>query len=134
MQLIGRTVTVPLDKAALEDGAAEFDFRLGGTAETVKVDVLDEAGNVIREFADLPTEAGKLHHLSWDGLNDDGQAVADGTYSLRLTAVDTAGKAVAGTTFGTSRVNRLSIEDGLSTLHLANGLTAYAAQVVSVEE
>lgn len=133
MQFIGRAVTVPGAALVLEGGSARFGYAVSTDAKTVTAEVLGEDGTVIRRFEDLPTSAGKVHDVDWDGLDSYGLPVPDGTFTVKLTALDTEPEAIAGTTFATSQVERLTFDGWISTLHLANGEEVYAAQVVAVE-
>ena len=133
MQYIGRTVTVPGTKVTLENGAGSFGFLLGATARSVKAEILAADGTVIRRFADLPTEPGNMHEVDWDGLDNVGLPVPDGIYTIRLTALDAEGEAVTATAHTATRVERLTLDGWTSTLHLANGETAFPGQVIGVE-
>lgn len=133
MQLIGRTVTVPGNTVALENGAGGFDYQLSTSAQSMKAEILADDGKVIRQFESLPTGAAEMHHVTWDGLDRLGLPVPDGTFTVKLTALDSAGNTIGVTGYSTATVQRLSLETGLSTLHLDNGKTAYSAQVVAVE-
>ena len=52
-------------------------------AGSVRVDVLDAAGRMVRRLHDAPLAAG-AHRLAWDGRTDDGTRAAPGVYLCRL--------------------------------------------------
>ena len=133
MQFIGRTVTVPSTKLVLTSGSADFGLVLGATAKAVTAEVLADDGTVIRRFEDLPTAAGAMHRVDWDGLDGVGLPVPDGTFQVKLTALDADGNAIGATTYTSAKVQRLSLDGWISTLHLSTGETAYSGQVVAVE-
>jgi hypothetical protein len=54
-------------------------------SESVRLDVFDAAGRLVRELADGPLAAG-THVREWDGLNAGGVPVASGVYFYRLEA------------------------------------------------
>lgn len=64
-----------------------FGIDLQGDATKVTVKVLDPSGAVVRtmELGDLKTG---VHTLQWDGNNDGGQPLADGKYSITVSASD----------------------------------------------
>ena len=65
-------------------------FDLSATARAVRVQIVDAKGQVVgtRDF-DAP-QAG-VHTFDWDGLDQDGHAVASGKYRLRAFGVDDDG-------------------------------------------
>jgi len=61
----------------------------GDTAVTARV--LDPGGQVVRLLADRLGIPVGTHTLTWDGLNEDGRAVADGVFRLHLETADPSG-------------------------------------------
>ena len=95
---IGKTVSAATDTAALKDGAAKWDYTLGGTADNVKLSILDSTGKTVwSEQASGDDLAKGKHSLEWDGKNSAGNTLADGNYILQVTATN-AGAAVAADT------------------------------------
>jgi len=83
--LVGRTVLAPGASLALQPGTpANFAVATSGSADTVSVDLTDAGGKVVRHM-DLGAVSG-MQQLSWDGLDNDGNAVAAGSYSVSVTA------------------------------------------------
>ncbi len=80
------------------DGNVPLSFELQGEASTVTVEVLDANGNVIRRL-DLDDLGKGLHEVTWDGKNQDGEAVEDGVYTFRVEARDSEGQDVAASLF-----------------------------------
>ncbi|KDC75988.1 flagellar hook capping protein [Bordetella bronchiseptica MBORD635] len=95
VSMIGKGVLMPGDKVSLgtdpndpaQRGATPFGIDLQGDAAKVTVKVLDPSGAVVRtmELGDLKTG---VHTLQWDGNNDGGQPLADGKYSITVSASD----------------------------------------------
>ena len=63
--LVGRDVTVPGDQFAVTDGSAEAAFELAGSADSVKVEVLNGAGLVV-DTLDLGALGEGRHGFEWD--------------------------------------------------------------------
>jgi flagellar basal-body rod modification protein FlgD len=83
--LIGRTVDVETSRFALKDGAPpELSYRLGATAP-VTVAIVDANGKTVRTM-ELGTAAAGTHALDFDGKDGAGNALPDGTYTIRATA------------------------------------------------
>ncbi|MRR16957.1 MAG: hypothetical protein EG826_10920, partial [Deltaproteobacteria bacterium] len=68
----------------IKDGT-DFFFRLSST-QSVKINVINERGEVVRTFNDDSLNNTSGGTVSWNGFNDSGMVVADGNY--RITIVD----------------------------------------------
>jgi hypothetical protein len=58
------------------------------TTGPVILKVYNVAGQLVRTLVDDVVDAGKVHEVTWKGLNDAGQDVASGVYFYRLVAGD----------------------------------------------
>ena len=91
--MIGRKVAVPNGPLVLLGGQpidASVDLPTG--ADGVQMQVMDEKGQVVRKQIFGPQMVGAMK-LSWDGLNDGGAAMPDGTYTMQVLA-SAQGKAI----------------------------------------
>ena len=85
--LIGKSVAVP-------DAAVQVTNGVGGQgviplptgAAGLQVNVLDASGNVVRELT-YPAQPVGDFSLSWDGMDADGEVVADGSYRFAAAGV-----------------------------------------------
>jgi flagellar basal-body rod modification protein FlgD len=108
MTLAGRSVLVPGSRLALAAPAAgsppeaRGGLQLAADASSVKVEVKDAAGAVVRTI-DLGARTAGISSFRWDGLADGGSAAAPGTYTFTVTAT-AAGKAVASQALACVRV------------------------------
>jgi len=85
--LIGRSVLVPGQDLGLAKGAAvPFAVDMAAAAESVKVNITNSAGDVVRSF-DLGGLPQGVKTLSWDGKADSGVPLADGVYKLNVAAI-----------------------------------------------
>jgi len=83
--LIGREVRLDGSRVALKGGdAPEASYTLA-QAEAVTVTVRDAGGKVVRTL-DLGRQSAGEHIFRFDGKNDAGTALPDGTYALEVTA------------------------------------------------
>jgi hypothetical protein len=57
----------------------------------VSVVILDANGNVVKTLMSQAPQTAGSEALAWDGTDDSGNIVADGTYTFRIDAVDVAG-------------------------------------------
>lgn len=104
--LIGHGVLVPGDSirpAQLED---IIGFELSRPVDSVKVDIFDAGGGLVRSLDLGPREEG-INVLAWDGLTSNGTAAPDGQYRFSIDAVQ-GGQPVSSTALHLGLVNSVS--------------------------
>ena len=85
--LIGRKVAVPGATAVLSGGQlVSASVQLDQGADGMVVNVLNSKGEVVRTANYGPQTAGTVS-MTWDGLDDAGNALPDGNYQFRANAV-----------------------------------------------
>jgi len=103
--LVGHDVTVEGNQLTLgNDGVAQAGFSLDGSADSVKVDILDGAGHVV-ETLDLGALESGRHGFDWDAGSLDS---IDG-YSFRVTA-QLGSATVAATPLMLDRVQSVGLD------------------------
>jgi flagellar basal-body rod modification protein FlgD len=117
MQLPGRDVLVAGPSLALAGGSATGGVDLAADAASVRVDILDAAGQVVQTLP-LGASGAGVRSFTWDGKAADGSPLADGSWRMRVTATDAQGKAVAATALTAARVQSVSQRDGAVQLDL----------------
>ena len=91
--MIGRKVAVPNGPLVLLGGQpieATVDLPTG--AEGVQMQIMDEKGQVVRKQIFGAQAVGAMK-LTWDGMNDGGATMPDGTYTMQVLA-NAQGKAI----------------------------------------
>ena len=109
--LIGKQVRATSDVAALSNGKADWIYNQPSAAADVKVEVLDGNGRIVHAEAVTDHAAGD-HAFSWNGKDLSGNKLPDGDYTLRVTATDEAGAAIATTTSIQGVVSSVEQADG----------------------
>ncbi len=117
--LIGHRVLAAGNTLALSNSQAVGAVDLVSAADSVKVQILDANGQVARTL-DLGAQAAGLVGFSWDGKNDQGQAMVDGSYSTSVAAFS-GGSPVAVTPLSLASVSSVSLTGGTVTVN-ASGL------------
>jgi flagellar basal-body rod modification protein FlgD len=116
-QLVGRAVLIDGKSLHLGEGWATGGVKLEGAADKVNVEVLDGAGQVVRSF-DLGAMQAGSRSFDWNGKLADGTQLADGDFTVRVTASQ-AGKTVKATALTAAQVRSVShAADGGITLDL----------------
>jgi len=86
---LGKKVSVTTGNASLTGGAANWTYNLSGNAATTKLSVSDASGKIVYSTAGQTTSGNSS--FAWDGKDNNGNQLADGTYKLTVTAADSAG-------------------------------------------
>lgn len=112
--MIGHGVLAPSSKVALSGSQAVMGVDLKDSADSVQITILNSAGETVRTLKLGSVEAG-VKAVAWDGKNDSGKTVEDGTYKIEVKAV-AGGKAVAATALSYGEVS--SVTTGASGMTL----------------
>jgi len=83
--LVGRAVLVPGSAMKVVSGLGVAGIQLDAAADKVSVTITDKNGIEMRRLDLDALEAG-THEFVWDGKNQSGTAVADGSYSIKVSA------------------------------------------------
>lgn len=101
-QLVGHEVLVENDSMSLEaSGETGGSFELEASSGNVKMDISDGSGKVIRQISLGEFSSGR-HDFTWDGLNDSGERMAAGNYTVSINAAE--GDTFTSATVLTSRI------------------------------
>jgi len=110
--LIGKSATGSGTTAMLENNTATFSYSLPSQAAKVTGTVTDSTGAVIWSGSLGGTSAG-AHSFTWNGENSSGVEQTNGnTYTLALSATNSAGVAITPTTTVTGTVSAVQQVNG----------------------
>lgn len=129
LDYIGKTVQADGTQVALSGGFGRITYSLAENANKTTIRIADANGQTVRTV-EGPTGAGS-HDLTWNGLDNNGQPLADGTYRVTVTATDAQGGAIEVTQGTVGKVTGIRLEDGEVILSLGD-LEISASKVVSV--
>lgn len=129
MALLGRKVEVESNQLSLTGGKAEAAYTVDGQPASVRIEVLNSAGNVVHS-APGALQTGR-QVFSWTGKTAGGGTAPDGLYTLRVTAKDKDGKALNTATVVTDTVAEVRSVDGATKFVLKNGATVSSDAVLS---
>ncbi len=110
--LIGKQVYVATDRFVHGgSGNAGPAYRLHTDADQVNVKIYAEDGRLIRTLEGLDASAG-VHRLDWDGKNDSGESVPEGSYRFEVTALDAGGNTLHSEALLIGHVHGIRYVDG----------------------
>lgn len=106
--LTGRGVLVSGDRivvASSDDGVVTtpFGFNLAAAADTVTMKITNDSGDVIKSF-NLGAQNAGMQSMTWDGLDESGNAVTSGNYHAVVSA-SSGGTPVTVTALNYAQVN-----------------------------
>jgi flagellar basal-body rod modification protein FlgD len=82
---IGKTIQAEGSTFSLEDSKAKFAYLLSDDAESVGIAIQNEDGETVKTIIG-EIKAGN-HEYEWDGTDNDGNVLEDGTYSFSVTPI-----------------------------------------------
>jgi len=127
---LGRTVTVNQNTVQYNGASPVFSTDLPVNAATAQVVVRDTAGKAIRTM-DMGAMPQGINTMSWDGLNDAGQAAPLGTYNIEMAAVDAQGLNIAANIQRSGLVDTVRLTSGQVQL-MVGGIPASLQDVTAV--
>jgi flagellar basal-body rod modification protein FlgD len=118
---IGKTVkaddnTMTVDNGTVQTGSYSLD-----ASGNVTIDVYDSQGQHVRTLYQGSEDNGE-HAVNWDGRDDSGNMVADGTYTFEITAQDGIGLTVPSNTYISGEVTGITYKNGQPYLMIGNKL------------
>jgi flagellar basal-body rod modification protein FlgD len=116
--MVGRNVLAEGDELILSSSVSIGAMELATKADSVRVDVLDENGAIVRSLELGKQDAG-LVRFGWDGKATDGTQLADGDYSFKVTAT-AAGEKVEAVTYALGQVMSVALKDDAMEVEISN--------------
>lgn len=132
--LVGKSVTYRSDGITLTAGqSTTCQGQLASDAATVAVQVSDASGKVVRTIQLGPQQAGKIS-CPWNGLDDNGNPLPPGSYTIKINAADSKGNAVAAEQRATGTVTGIAFDASGAPMLLVNGQQIAMKQVAEIDQ
>ena len=126
--LIGKEVLAEGSAVELSgENEPTLQVELAADAHVVAI-VRDSAGNIVRTFDEGDHQAGSFG-ITWDGKNDAGDRVADGTYEVEILATDESSQVVEASTRIRALVTGVRFLDGMGYLMVGDAVLPLSAVV-----
>lgn len=137
--LIGKEVVAQSNALQVTGGTASnatysFELDSGSTAD-VTITISDENGSVVRTKT-LSSQAGGDYKVDWDGLDDSGNKVSDGSYTFAVKALDSGGNSVdvTSTVTGTAYSYRLDQSSPYLILDGPDGVKVSTGSIMAITQ
>ncbi|MDX2073108.1 MAG: flagellar hook assembly protein FlgD [Alphaproteobacteria bacterium] len=128
---IGKLVEAPGNLASLLGGTGVFVYNLDKEANDVQITISNTKGDVV--YKGSGTKLAGRNQIVWDGKDNAGKQLPDGTYKIAVKATGIDGKTIAATTASSGRVTSVETLDGTNYLALGDILVPLD-KVISVRE
>ncbi len=135
--LIGNDVLIDTGNVVVENGSDhDFVVDLAGTG-TIEVVVKDVDGTVVRRMEisadnDEMLEPGE-HTFTWDGENEFGENVPDGSYTISVTGKTATGESIPANTWLSGHVSGVRFSQGTAYV-LVDGMEFTLAEIIEIRE
>jgi len=128
--LVGKNVVVSGKYINLKDGAADtIVFNLDDVSP-VEIEIYDENDNLVRRISLGTLEAG-MHSYVWDGRNEEGVMMPNGTYTYKLFGIDEKGEKVELGGLDGGKVEAVQFQDG-NVYIVVNGMQYPISAIIEV--
>jgi flagellar basal-body rod modification protein FlgD len=107
---LGKAVSVTNGNASLTNGAATWTYGLGTTASSTTLSVTDANGKLV--YSGNGETATGNHQFSWNGKDNNGNQLADGTYTLAVNAKASDGSTVTAQIASAGVVSEIDMTKG----------------------
>jgi flagellar basal-body rod modification protein FlgD len=104
---LGKKVSVTTGNASLAGGSANWTYNLSGNAANTQLSVSDANGKIVYSTPGQTTSGNSS--FTWDGKDNNGNQLADGTYKLTVTAADAAGNEIKNTVASAGTVAQIDM-------------------------
>ncbi len=109
--LIGRTVEAKGNRLSITQGKVLDGMYQLSQAGKVLIQIFDANGNLVRDIQAGMKDTSK-QKINWDGKDQKGTVLPDGTYFFQVNAVDAKGQTVPATTLRAGTLSGVSFEGG----------------------
>lgn len=130
--MIGKSVELDGNSIYLND-TAELSYALSDTAKTVNITLLDQNGIAVRT-EEIGQQSEGWHTYHWDGKDDFGNKVAEGSYTFEIEPFDGQGNLVGALSSSTGTVTGIIFEDSMTYLELDGGRHVYLSDIKSITQ
>ena len=130
---IGKQVTAAFAATELQDGKANWSYELAnGNATDVKLEIVDSTGKTVWT-GQAPDKTAGLHDFVWDGKTTAGAQLPDGgVYTLKITAQNGAGTAIASQVLTRGIAKGVEMYNGQAYVTIGGAIVPLSS-IISVE-
>ena len=115
---LGKTVTVAGGQGALTNGEASWNYNLGAQAASTILSVTNANGQTVYTGQGSTNQG--ANSFSWNGQDNNGNQLPDGTYTLNVAASDSSGSAITSSVTSSGQVSEINMTNGTPQLSIGS--------------
>jgi flagellar basal-body rod modification protein FlgD len=127
---LGKTVTIDNGNAALISGESTWNYNLGAQAANTTLTVTNSSGAVV--YTGPGTTTAGSNTFNWNGQDNNGNQLPDGTYTLAVNATDSNGNAITSSVSSSGVVTEINFSNGVPVL-MVGPMSVQLSQVASIQ-
>ncbi len=132
--LLGNTISYPSDKVYVAEGEpTQLYYSLTEDA-MVGYTVSNEAGNVMRTVEPELVREDTGISINFDGQDEYGQVLADGTYTVEFNVSNLAGEELEGMGYAKEEVKSINFSQGVPVVKVASGTMVDTSVIMAVSK
>ncbi|MGD0189499.1 MAG: flagellar hook assembly protein FlgD [Rhizomicrobium sp.] len=126
---LGKDVTITNGNAALTNGTATWNYTLGADSSSTQLSVTNSAGQVV--YTGSGSTSSGSNTFEWNGQDNNGNQLPDGTYTLAVAATGSDGTAIQTSVSSTGVVSEVAFQNGVPVLMIGS-MAVPLSQVSSI--
>ena len=115
---LGKKVSITNGNASLTGGAANRTYTLATSAASSQLTVTDPNGKIV--YTGAGETASGNHSFAWNGQDNNGNQLADGSYKLTVSAADAGGATVTSSVASAGTVSQIDLTGTTPQLMIGN--------------
>lgn len=133
---LGWEVSAETKDLPLQNSQGIFNVTLDSTAQTVNIGIANSTGKIVRGISmsgsDFSYDGSLSQDVVWDGKDNNGNQLADGTYSVVVTATDASGSTVKSTVMTRGTVTGIDLDSDGNTILKIGDMSLDPSNVTSI--
>ena len=109
--VIGKQIESKGNSLSIQNGVVSNGGYQLSQPGNVTIQISDSSGNLVQQI-NAGYQGTSMQSLGWNGTNQQGTTLPDGTYTFKVSATDQSGNAVSVTTYQTGTVSGVSFQNG----------------------
>ncbi len=123
--LIGKKIEAKGNSLSIQQGVVSDGAYQLAQPGNANIQIFDSNGNLVRQIAPGYKDT-SLQRIGWNGKNQQGMTLPDGTYTFRVLAADQKGQAVTATTYRVGTVDGVSFENGTAYFQMGGNKVSFS--------